>query len=99
MDQGILKIQRVQSGRKRRDVEETRGDIQGTTGHAAILFLIMTGDMIKDIINRVVSCFVNDTRNSKEIRAEEDKKTIQEDLSKIYEWAEKNVMKFNEGKV
>ena len=52
----------------------------------------------KEIIRCIVSCFANDIRNSKEIRTVEDKKAMQEDLNKIYEWEEKNVMKFNEGK-
>ena len=41
---------------------------------------------------------MDNTRNSKEIRTEEDNRTIQEDLKKICERAEKNVMKFNKGK-
>ena len=45
-----------------------------------------------------MSCIANDIINSKEIKTVEDKKVIQEDLNKIYEWEEKNVMKFNEGK-
>ena len=43
-------------------------------------------------------CFANDIRNSKEIRTVEDKKSNARNLNKIYEWEEKNVMKFNEGK-
>ena len=52
----------------------------------------------KEILRCIVSCFANDIRNSKEIRTVEDKKAMQEDLNKIYEWEEKNVMKFNERK-
>ena len=52
----------------------------------------------KEIIRYIVSCIANDIINSKEIKTVEDKKVIQEDLNKIYEWEEKNVMKFNEGK-
>ena len=57
----------------------------------------MIGDIDEEIINCVVSCFADDTRNSKEIRIEEDKKAMQEDMNKIYEWADKNVMKLNKG--
>ena len=53
----------------------------------------------KEIIRYIVSCIANDIINSKEIKTVEDKKVIQEDLNKIYEWEEKNVMKFNEGKI
>ena len=52
----------------------------------------------KEIIRYIVSCIANDIINSKEIKTVEDKKVIQEDLNKIYEWEEKNVMKFNERK-
>jgi len=46
----------------------------------------------------IVSFFADDTRNSKKIETEEDIKAMQDDLNKIYDWAKKNVMKFNEGK-
>ena len=78
--------------------QEVKSGVPQGTVLAAILFLIMIGDIDKDIISCIVSCFADDTRNSKHIRTEEDKKAMQDDLNRIYQWAEKNVMKFNERK-
>ena len=87
----------VANGEMSEEQEVKSGVPQGTV-LAAILFLIMIGDIDEEIINCIVSCFADDTRNSKKIRQEKDKKAMQEDLNKIYEWAERNVMKFNESK-
>ncbi|CAL4162025.1 unnamed protein product, partial [Meganyctiphanes norvegica] len=70
---------------------------QGTV-LAAILFIIMISDIDEDIIRCIVRCFADDTRINMKVKTEEDKKTMQEDLNKIYMWAEENVMKFNETK-
>ena len=70
---------------------------QGTV-LAAILFIIMISDIDKDIIRCIVSCFADDTRINMKVKTEEDKKAMQEDLNKIYRWAEENIMKFNEAK-
>ena len=58
----------------------------------------MIGDIDKDIVSCIVSCFADDTRNSKQIRTEKDKKAMQDDLNRIYQWAEKNIMMFNKRK-
>ena len=78
--------------------QEVRSGVPQGTVLAAILFLIMIGDIDKDIMRCIVSCFADDTRNSKKIKTVDDIKAMQDDLNKIYDWAEKNVMKFNEGK-
>merc|ERR1711913_11919 len=78
--------------------EEVRSGVPQGTVLAAILFVIMISDIDKEIMRCIVSCFADDTRNSKKIKTEEDIKAMQDDLNKIYDWAEKNVMKFNEGK-
>merc|ERR1712050_606645 len=91
------KYRGVANGEMSEEQEVKSGVPQGTV-LAAILFLIMIGGIDEEIINCIVSCFADGTRNSKKIRQEEDKKAMQKDLNKIYEWAEKNVMKFNESK-
>ena len=78
--------------------QEVRSGVPQGTVLAAILFLIMIGDIDEEIMSCIVSCFADDTRNSKKIKGEEDIKAMQDDLNKIYDWAEKNIMKFNEGK-
>ena len=70
--------------------QEVKSGVPQGTVLAAILFLIMIGDIDKDIISCIVSCFADDTRNSKQIRTEEDKKAMQDDLNRIYQWAEKS---------
>ena len=78
--------------------QEVKSGVPQGTVLAAILFLIMIGDIDKDIVSCIVSCFADDTRNSKEIRTEEDKRAMQDYLNRIYQWAEKNIMMFNERK-
>ena len=58
----------------------------------------MINDIDEDIKRCIVRCFADDTRINKIVRTEEDKNSMQEDLNKIYMWAEKNIMKFNENK-
>ena len=74
----------VANGEMSEEQEVKSGVPQGTV-LAAILFLIMIGDIDEEIINCVVSCFTDNTRNSKKIRKQDVKKAMQEDLNKIYE--------------
>merc|ERR1711867_148486 len=75
----------IVNGEKSEEQDVKSGVPQGTV-LAAILFLIMIGDIDKDIISCIVSCFADDTRNSKQIRTEEDKKAMQDDLNRIYQY-------------
>ena len=72
----------------------TSGVPQGTV-LAAILFIIMISDIDEKIKEAIVRCFADDTRVSKQIRNEEDKLKMQEDLEEIYKWANNNMMEFN----
>ena len=63
-----------------------------------LLFLIHIGDIDSEINNSQVSCFADDTRIMKTIREENDKNLLQEDLNRIYRWANENEMKFNNNK-
>ena len=67
---------------------------QGTV-LAAILFIIMISDIDEEIKESIVRCFADDTRTSKIIRNNEDRQKMQDDLNKIYRWAEENMMEFN----
>merc|ERR1712030_51100 len=70
---------------------------QGTV-LAAILFVIMISDIDENVKNCLVRSFADDTRVNKKIGNNFDKESIQKDLEAIYDWAEKNKMKFNENK-
>ena len=60
-----------------------------------LLFLVLIGDIDKDITSTFVSSFADDTRVAKGISSVEDVETLQLDLQSIYEWAEENNMEFN----
>ena len=55
------------------------------------VFLVLIGDIDKDITSTFVSSFADDTRVAKGISSVEDVETLQS----IYEWAEENNMEFN----
>ena len=56
-----------------------------------LLFLVLIGDIDKDITSTFVSSFADDTRVVKGISSVEDVETLQLDLQSIYEWAEENI--------
>ena len=87
----------VANGEKSEEQKVLSGVPQGTV-LAAILFIIMISDIDKNVKNSIVRLFADDTRISHRIRTEEDKTLLQNDLDIIYEWANKNLMKFNESK-
>ena len=60
-----------------------------------LLFLVLIGDIDKDITSTFVSSFADDTRVAKDISSVEDVETLQLDLQSIYEWGEENNMEFN----
>ena len=63
-----------------------------------LLFLILISDIDEEIFHSFLSSFADDTRVGKPVSNEDDIKLLQEDLEKIYNWAENNNMKFNDNK-
>ena len=63
-----------------------------------LLFLIMMHDITADIYRATVGSFADDTRLWKLITAENRSDLLQEDLIKMYEWADMNNMQFNSSK-
>ena len=63
-----------------------------------VLFLCMMGDIDADIVGAKVSSFADDTRISHEIRNQQDTELLQENVMKIYTWAERKNMHFNDAK-
>ena len=80
------------------DQEDVLSGVPQGTVLAALLFIIMISDIDENIKESIVRCFADDTRVSKKIEKEEDKKKLQDDLNRIYKWAEDNLMIFNEDK-
>ena len=60
-----------------------------------LLFLILMSDIDSNVQSSMVSSFADDTRACKGVSSKEDVALFQSDLSKIYEWADKNNMVFN----
>jgi len=76
------------------DQEDVLSGVPQGTVLAALLFIIMISDIDENIKESIVRCFADDTRVSKKIE-KEDKKKLQDDLNRIYKWAEDNLMIFN----
>ena len=63
-----------------------------------LLFLVLIGDIDKDVAHSFVSSFADDTRASKGVKCPEDVKALQSDLDAIYRWSVENNMQFNSKK-
>jgi len=59
----------------------------------------MIYDIDKEVIHSIIRLFADDTKMSAKIKTEEDIEKLQQDLEKVYNWAEENLMEFNEGKL
>ena len=63
-----------------------------------LLFLILISDIDEEIVHSFLSSFADDTRVGKSVANEDDINLLQEDLEKVYTWANDNNMKFNDDK-
>ena len=63
-----------------------------------LLFLILIGDIDKDIVTSFLSSFADDTRVGHAIASKEDMTQLQTDLETVYCWAVRNNMEFNSDK-
>merc|ERR1711962_208209 len=68
---------------------------QGTV-LASLFFIIMIADIDQNLKNSVSRLFTDDTKVSAKIRTQEDTERLQQDLDRIYTWADENLMEFNE---
>ena len=87
----------VANGEMSEEYEVISGVPQGTV-LASILFIIMISDIDDDLKNSISRLFADDTKVSAKIRTYEDTVLLQQDLDKIYKWADENLMEFNEKK-
>ena len=72
---------------------EPQGSVLGP-----LLFLIHISDINNEITASTVSCLADDTLILQGIKDEEDTQMLQNDLHKLYIWADTNNMKFNANK-
>ena len=63
-----------------------------------LIFLILLGDIDKDILQCFVKSFADDTRATKSIKDANDVNILQQELEKIYQWTKENNMKLNDTK-
>ena len=63
-----------------------------------LLFIIHISDINYEIADSTVSCFADYTRILLGIKDEEDTQMLQNDLHKLYKWADTNNMKLNADK-
>ncbi|CAL4069106.1 unnamed protein product [Meganyctiphanes norvegica] len=89
---------RVVANGEMSDVQDVLSGVSQGTVLAAVLFIIMISDVDENVKSSIVRLFADDTRISRKITSEEDKVLLQKDLNVIYDWANKNLMKFNENK-
>ena len=87
----------VVDGAKSIDSEVISGVPQGSV-LGPLLFLIHMYDIDAEVAHASLSSFADDTRVLKEVRNSEDGDHLQQDLNKIYQWAENNNMQFNGAK-
>ena len=59
-----------------------------------LLFLILIGDIDKEVSHSFLSSFADDTRIGSAISSPEEAKLLQQDLQAVYNWAEINNMHF-----
>ena len=63
-----------------------------------LLFLVLIGDIDREVATSFVSSFADDTRAVKGISTNADVCDLQVDLDAIYHWADENIMEFNNTK-
>ena len=58
----------------------------------------MIADIDQNLKDSVSRLFADDTKVSAKIRTQEDTERLQQDLDRIYSWADENLMEFYENK-
>ena len=84
---------------ERKEISAQASTIRGTTGVLrALLFIILIGDIDKDIVTSSLSSFAEDTRVGHAIASKEVMTQLQAYLETVYCWAVRNDMEFNSDK-
>ena len=59
------------------------------------MFLILIGDIDKNMVNGFLSSFADDMKVGKAVESEEDDQKLQQDLHSVYAWTVQNNMELN----
>jgi len=73
-------------------------DVPQDTVLASLFFIVMIADINQNLENSISRLFADDTKVSTKIKSQEDTESHQQDLNKIYTWADENFREFNENK-
>ena len=95
MDQEFPDRKKTGGASKRTQVKKQHPHLWRPSG--PLLFLIFIGD-ISDRVSAVTLVYVDDSKVKDKVTSEVDVEKLQTNLDKIYEWENKNNMKFNGGK-
>ena len=77
---------------------QTRSGVSQGSVLRPLLFLIHISDINYEIADSTASCFADDTRILLGIKDEDYTQILQNDLHRLYKWADTNNMKFNANK-
>ena len=87
----------VLDGKKSQQQQVISGVPQGSV-LGPLIFLVLIGDIDKEVVHAFLSSFADDTRVGCGIESDEDVKLLQQDLEAVYRWATTNNMMFNSDK-
>ena len=87
----------VVNGTKSMPADVKSGVPQGSV-FGPLLFLVLIGDIDREVATAFVSSFADDTRAANGISTNADVCDLQVDLDAIYHWADDNNMEFNNTK-
>lgn len=87
----------ILNGKRSKPAKVKSGVPQGSV-LGPLLFLILIGDIDKNVVSAFVSSFADDTRAAQATDTIQDVTKLQKDLNSIYLWSENNNMQFNDGK-
>ena len=93
----IAKVNTEVNGTASSEAQVRSGLPQGSV-LGSLLFLIHISDINYEVSDSTVSCFAEDTRILLGIKDEEDIQMLQNELHKLYKWADTNNMKLNGNK-
>ena len=63
-----------------------------------LIFLVLIGDIDKEVVQAFLSSFADDTRVGLGIESDDDVDLLQQDLERVFAWSETNNMQFNSDK-